>query len=93
MDFLAQSPLDYALVHEPILLPAVVSEAWTSGQVEEGKITMSLGSNSYDITYEVLSAALHLPNKKPYDAHASDEEIKECFDHLTILVVFMILVS
>ena len=30
MDFLTQSPLDYALVHEPILLSPLVSEAWTS---------------------------------------------------------------
>ena len=36
MDFLAHSPLDYALVHKPILLPTMVSEAWTSAQVEEG---------------------------------------------------------
>ena len=68
MDFLAQSLIDYALVHEPILLPAMVSKAWTSTQVEEGKITMSLGFNSFDITSEVLSAALYLPSKKPYDA-------------------------
>ena len=43
---------------------------------------MSLGSNSYDITYEVLSVALHLPSKKPYDAQASDQEIKEMFPSL-----------
>ena len=54
-----------------------VSEAWTSAQVEEGKITVSIGSNSFDITSEVLSVALHFPSKKPYDAQASNEEIKE----------------
>ena len=82
MEFLAKSPLDYALVHEPILLPAMVSEAWTSAQVEKGKIIVSLSSNSYDITSEVLSVALHFPIKKPYDAHASYEEIKEMFRSL-----------
>ena len=77
MDFLAQSPLDNALVHEPILLPAVVSEGWTSVQVEECKITVCLGSHSYDTTSKVLNVVLHFPSKKPYDAQASDEEIKE----------------
>ena len=77
MDFLAQSPLYYILVHEPILFPYAVSEAWTSAHVEEGKITLSLGSNSFDITYEVLSASLHFPSKKPFDGNTLDEEIKE----------------
>ena len=82
MDFLAQNPLDYALVHEPILLPTVVTEAWTSTQVEEGKIIVSIGSNSFNITSKVISVVLQLPSKKPYDAQASDEEIKEMLQSL-----------
>ena len=87
MDFLAQSPLDYALVHEPILFPAGVSEASTYVQVEKGKITLSLGSNSFDITSEVLNGALHFPSQKPFDDIHKMMKLKNYCDHSTIMIV------
>ena len=72
IDFLAQGPIDYSLVHEHVLLHAAGSQTWSSEQVADCKITILFSNDSFDITTDMLNVALHIPTNKPFDALATD---------------------
>ena len=82
MDFLAQSPLNRALTHKPIFIPEVVGEVWQSAKVSEGKITITFGEFTYDITEDAINTALGLPVKQTFDANSNDDDIRNMFRSL-----------
>ena len=88
MDFMAVGPLGYALTASPQINQAAVSQAWENAEVidsvqgQSGKIVLTLGQDTFDITESVVNSVLHLPVSLEFDSEPSDDNVRTMLSNL-----------
>ena len=75
MDFIKECKCSYAMLHAPTIFCEVVEEIWTSARYNpDSKIlSVSINNVNYDITGEIVRAALNLPRNST-DREPNDSE-------------------
>ena len=88
MDFLANGPLGYAMTATPQINQHAVSQAWKNAEVvdsvqdQPGKIVLTLGQDTFDITESVVNSVLHLPVSMNYANTPSDDDVRHMLSEL-----------
>ena len=81
-DFLRTSEIILTLQEPAMISDKSVIQIWTTAKLKEGSTNMihfSHENTIFEITYDVVREALHLPIHTEYDGPVDDEVIKDFF--------------
>ena len=76
-DFLASSPLGFALTHPTKVSAKVIQQIWNNSSIDDnGDIIFTYAANTFVITRDVIMKALRLPEGQSANVSYSENEMK-----------------
>ena len=82
-DFLATSPLSYALTHPTRVSAKAIQQIWNHSSIaDNGDFFFTHASYTFVITKDVIVQALHLPEERSVSVSYSEAEMRTFLTHI-----------